>query len=244
MNNADALDLAKGGPFRYRLDGEDLTGPDPADLHYQVVLLALNDEVMPGTPRDMAYWKVRALFERWQAHYDLPGFDQARRLAYVVDHYIDTLTYDLQSHLRVDMGDLWRSRRWGTLLAYIDRLPRWSLYYETVANDPEHADMVAKALAEGGERDDSAVSSGPPLSTWTPEVERIVELIDAVKALHYIIPASQGGKGKPPPPLERPTTLLESARKRGEFSRRKAKHDALARRMLPHKYPESGDAPR
>jgi len=245
MKNIDALEAARGGPFVYRHSGQAVTGPDPAAMHYQVVLLALHDEVMPGTPQDLPYWKVRALFDQWQAHYDLPEFENGRRLAYVADHFIDTLTHDLRAHLNVDLGEMWRSRRWNTLLAFIDRLPRWSLYYEAVANDPEHAKMVADALAQSGERDDSAVSSGPPLSNWTPEVEVLTRLIDAVKALHYIIPASQGSKSaKMPPPEERPQTLLERARKSGEYKRRKAKHDALAARMLPHKRPASGESPR
>jgi hypothetical protein len=244
MKNVDALEAARGGPFTYLLDGEVLTGPDPAAMHYQIVLLALNDRVMPDCPADMAYWKVEALFERWQAHYDLPDFEQARRLAYVVDHYIDSLTYDLQSHLQVDLGTLWRSRRWNTLLALLDRLPRWSYYYDAISNDPEHADMVAKALADAGPREETP-ASGPALTTWTPEVEQIVRLIDAVKALHYIIPASQGSKNvKAPPPEERPSTLLDQARKRGEFKRRKAAHDKLAARLLPHKRPSSDDSPR
>lgn len=245
MNNLEALDAASGGPFTYLHDEERLTGPDPTALPFQIVLAALEDQAMPGTPTDIPYWKVTALFEQWQAHYDLPEFEQARRLAYVIDHYIDTLTYDLQAHLNVDLGALWRDRRWNTLLAYIDRLPRWSLYYEAVANDPEHAEMVAEALEADTERDDSGVSAGPALSTWTPEVERLVELIDAVRGLHYLIPAAAGSKDvKPPKPLPRPTTALEKARKAGEHRRRMAKHKSLAARMLPHKYQASDESPR
>lgn len=245
MKNIDALEAARGGPFTYRHRSETITGPDPSALHYQVVLLALHDEVMPESPTDMPYWKIRALFEQWQAHYDLPEFENGRRLAYIVDHYIDTLTSDLRTWLRIDLGEMWRSRRWNTLLAYIDRLPRWSLYHEAVANDPEHAEMVATAMAESGDRDDSGTLSGPPLSTWTPEVEAIVKLTDAVKGLYAVIPMSQGAKNvKQPDPEPRPKTLLEQARRRGEYQRRKAKHDALAARLLPHKRPTSDDSPR
>lgn len=244
MNNLDALDAARGGPFTFRHRGEALTGPDPARLDYQIVLYALEQETMPGCPADMAYWRVKALFEAWQMHYDLPDLNQGRRLAHLVDHYIDTLTYDLQAHLNSDLGSLWRARRWNTLLAMIDRLPAWSNYHNAVANDPEHAEMLATALAEDEERDDSSVTSGPSLTSWTPEVEAITRLIDAVKVLHYVIPASQGSKSaKQPPPEPRPVTLLESARKRATYNRRKAKHDALARRILPHKYPASDESP-
>lgn len=246
MNNLEALDAARGGPFRYRHQGETWFGPDPTVMDHQVILYALSEEAMPGFPQDIGEaWKVAALFEAWQAHYDLPEFNQARRLCYLVDHYIDTLTYDLQSHLGIDLGSLWRARRWNTLLALIDRLPRHSLYSEAVANDPEHAQMLAEALLEGEERDDSGVTSGPPISTWTPELEAITRLIDAVKALHYIIPASQGSKGvKPPAPEPRPTSLLEQARKSATLKRRLAKHHALAARLLPHKQFPSDEPPR
>jgi hypothetical protein len=93
-------------------------------------------------------------------------------------------------------------------------------------------------MAEDDGREDPE-TSGPALTSWTPEVEVLTRLVDAVKALHYLIPASQGSKNvKPPPPEPRPVTALEGARKRATFDRRKAKHDALAARMLPHKYPK------
>lgn len=241
MDNLEALDAAVGGPFRFRHRSAILNGPDPTGMPFQYVLLALQDETMPGTPVDLPYWKVAELFTAWQAHYDLPEFNSGRRLAYVVDHYIDTLTYDLQAYLRVDLGSLWRARQWNTLLAYIDRLPGWSNYYAAVANDPEHAEMVAQAMLEGEEREDSS-QTGPPLTSWTPEVAALTRLIDTVKALHYIIPASQGDKKvQPPPPEPRPVTALDTARKRASYEARKAKHNALAARLLPHKYPASTD---
>lgn len=246
MNNLDALDAARGGPFTFRHRSVVLNAPHPADLSYQAVLFALREEVMPETPGDLPYWKVEAIFRAWQMHYDLPDFGPANRLAYVVDHYIDTLTFDLQSHLQLDLGGLWRARRWNTLLAMIDRLPRWSLYYEAVANDPEHATMVAEQL-EQEERDPSGVAAdpGPALSTWTPEVERLVDILDAVRGLHYIIPASQGATGlQPPAPMPRPTTMLESARRIAQHRRKMKKHTALAARLLPHKYPQGDDSPR
>ncbi len=48
MNNLDALDAARGGPFTYRAAGRVITAPDPAALNYQIVLAALMDEVVPG----------------------------------------------------------------------------------------------------------------------------------------------------------------------------------------------------
>lgn len=245
MNSLDALDAATGGPFSFRHRSEILNGPDPADLPYQVVLMALQEEIMPGTPADLPYWKVQALFECWQMHFDLPDFRSGQRLAYVVDHYIDTLTYDTQFYLRVDLGELWRARRWNTLLALIDRLPAWSAYYAAVANDPEHADMVAKAMAEDPDSGSDSGPPGPALTSWTPEVEVLTRVVDAIKALHYLIPAAAGSKSvKPPAPEPRPVTLLESARKRAHYNARKTKHEELAARMLPHKYPQSDDSQR
>lgn len=233
----DALDAARGGPFSYRSGGQIYDAPDPADLSFEAVLTILAIGTLLAVP-NMALWKRYALMERWVAHYDLPTLDQANRLAYVVNRYRDDLEYDLRVHAQVDLGQAWRSRRWRTLLATIDRLPSHSYYTEAVSQDPEHARMLAEAMAALPEDDAPASASAPPLRTWTPEVRVLTDILDAVKRVEWatIAVGSPSGKApKPPEPAERPKSLIASATKMAEYNRRKATHDALTKRLLPHK---------
>lgn len=232
MSNLDLIEAAKGGPFAFRHAGELHTLPDPADLPYLAVLGFLHAEHIP-CPR-MPEWKRAVLFGRWQAHYDLPDIQSASRLAYLIDRYRSALVYDLQTFAQVDLGEMWRSRRWRTLLDLIDHLPSHSWYSSAVSSDEEHAAMIAESLArrtEEGER----TPTGPSMVSWTPEVAAITTVADAVRRVEYTLGRVNGSKEKPPEPLPRPSTPLEAAIKRVKFNDRKAKHDALAKRLLPHK---------
>lgn len=236
MSNINLLEAARGGPFRFRHQGETFTVADPATLHFQQVLLFLQEEHVPGTP-GMPNWMRRRLFEAWAAHYDLPDFQSANRLAYLVDHYRSALVYDLQTLAGVDLGELWRARRWRTLLDYIDHLPGHSWYNAAVAGDEEHAEMIARSLA-ARESEGESTPQGPPLQTWTPEVAVSTQILDAVRSVQHAIIAVNSEKGKvpePPKPAPRPHTPLEAAIKRAQYGKRKAAHDALAKRLLPHK---------
>lgn len=236
MSNLDLTEAAHGGPFRFRVGGETYLLPDPADLPYQAVLAMLQLEHVPHPPK-MAEWQRARLFGAWAAHYDLPEFGSAQRLAYLIDHYRSALVYDLQAFSGVDLGALWRERRWRTLLDLIDHLPGHSWYSSAVSSDPEHAAMIAESLAarqDEGER----VDTGPALHTWTPEVAIMTQVLDAVRSVQHAIVAVNSEKGKvpePPKPAPRPHTPLEAAIKRADFERRKTRHDALAKRLLPHK---------
>lgn len=240
MRNIEIVEAASGGPFvvqstppGYAPRQHVIT--DPADLSFMEVLLALKNEHAP-LPDDLraAEWKRALIFERWSAHYDLPDFQSAQRLAYLVDRYRSALVYDLRT-LGVDLGELWRQRRWRTLLDLIDHLPPHSWYSAAVSGDVEHAEMIAESLAARAEEGEQT-NEGPSLQSWTPEVAAITRLTDEVRRLHYIIPAVQGDKGvKPPEPLPRPHTPLEAAIKRASFNKRMAQHKALAARLLPHK---------
>lgn len=240
-----SIDLLEHGgatgtsPFALRHHGEYIALPDPRTRHYQWVLTALQLGHVPGTPGDLPEWKRALVFDRWCAAWDLPHrFEDARRLAYLVDHYRAAMSHDLHVHAHADLGDLWRARRWTLILDIVDRLPGHSQFGATIAMDEEHAQMMAEALAarnkDGGEDKDS----GPPLTTWTPEVAVLTNVLDAVKGVQYAVVAVQAEKGKapePPKPSERPVTPLQRALKRAEFDRRKAAHDALVARVLPHK---------
>jgi hypothetical protein len=232
--NLDIAEAAKGGPFVYALDGESRTLPDPAALPFQQVLVALQVETFPDLPR-MPAWLAESLFERWSAHYDLPTFQEAQRLTYLVDRYRSALTYDLRQHLGVDLGELWRARRWRTLLDYIDHLPGHTWYAASVASDPEHAKMLAESIANRPAGDGDEADPGPPLQTWTPEVAATYMVTDAIRSLEHTVVMANGGKGEPPAPLSRPNTILDRAIRAAKFAVRQAKHEALAARLLPHK---------
>lgn len=235
--NIDIVEAASGGPFRFRHNGETYLVMDPADVDFQIVLLSLQEKHVPGCPGDMPSWKARALLEAWAAHYDLPDYASANRLAYLVDHYRSALVADLQTYAGADLGQLWRARRWRTLLDIIDHLPGHSWYNASVANDEEHTKMVAESLAaRKAEGDESADSSGPPMHTWSPEVAKLTEVVDAVRGVRHAIIAVNSKKAPDPPePSPRPKTLLEAAIRRAEHDRKKSRHDALVKRMLPHK---------
>jgi hypothetical protein len=231
----DQLEAARGGPFHYCHNGIVHTAPDPREMLVGHVLMVLQS-CLPDTP-PMPLYKLSALSERWAAHYDLPDGAQAQRLAYVVNRYRDDLEYDLRVHAHMDLGEQWRARRWRTLLATIDRLPQHTLYSEAVSQDPEHAKLLAKALAER-DGEDGPSDKNPPLRTWTPEVRLLTDIFDAIRQLQHTIVAVQVPKGKagnPPEPSPRPKTILAEETRKAEYQRRLGVHKSLVARLLPHK---------
>lgn len=231
MSNLDLVEAASGGPFKIAHHGQTYTLVDPASISFQTVLALLDHGVYPDLPRPMARWKQELVLQRWSAHYDLPDFTSAQRLAYVIDRYRSALVYDLQVHAATDLGALWRARRWRTLLDLIDHLPTHSWYSSAVATDEEHAEMIRKSMA-AREADGERLPTGPPMHTWTPEVAAITLTTDAIRSLEYTLAAINGAKGDRPPPLPRPTSALASALNGSSHERRKAKHEALADRIL------------
>lgn len=237
MKSIDLLEHG-GGDFQIRFDGYVMDMPDPREMHYQDVLIGLYLGHVRWTPGNIPEHKRRAVFERWCAAWDLPlDFNEARRLAYLVDHYRGALNHDLRTYAGVDLGEFWRARRWQSLLDTIDRLPGHSHYSAAIANDEEHAKLVAETMAKrkaAGEQDEDR---GPALTGWTPEVAVLTQVLDAVNAVRYAVVAVQAGKkaGEPPKPARRPITALEKAMRRAEYERRKTAHESLVARVLPHK---------
>ena len=237
MKSIDLLEHG-GGDFQIRFDGWVMDMPDPREMHYQEILVGLAVGHVRWTPHNIPEWKRLAVFERWCAAWDLPSFNDARRLAYAVDHYRGALVHDLRVYgAGLDLGELWRARKWQTLLDIIDRLPSHSHYAATMANDEEYARMVAEAITERKNRGESTEDKGPALTTWTAEMAALTNILDAVNSVRYAVVAVQAGKkaGEPPKPARRPVTALEKAMRRAEYNRRKSVHEALVARVLPHK---------
>ncbi len=241
MDNLEIIEAAHGGPFVVRATAPGYPPTthvivDPVDMDFMSVLQTLQVEHVPlPVGLRCSEWKRALLFSAWAAHYDLPDFTSAQRLAYLLDRYRSAIVYDIQTFCGADIGALWRSRRWRTALDLIDHLPAHSWYSAAVANDEEHAAMIAESLAARQSEGEKA-SASPDLHTWTPEVAAITSVTDAIRQLIYTTRAVQGDKqAKPPEPLPRPSTPLEAAIKRANFSARQERHEALVKRLLPHK---------
>ena len=234
MKDIDSLEHG-GGDFKIRFDGYLMDMPDPREMHYQQVLVSLAVGHVRWTPGNIPEHKRAAVFERWCAAWDLPSFNDARRLAYLVDHYRGALVWDLRVLAGLDLGEEWRARRWRTLIDTIDRLPGHSHYSAAMANDEEYAQIVADAHAARKRDGNEPKDPGPALTTWSPEVAALTQVLDAVNQVRYAVVAVQAGKkaGEPPKPARRPQTALEKAMRRAEYDRRKSAHESLVARVLP-----------
>lgn len=87
--------------------------------------------------------------------------------------------------------------------------------------------MLLKAQEQAAEAG-TAPPKGPPLSTWSPEMEMLTLAVDRIGSVAYILQAVNGGKGKPPKPLPRPTTAMPAV----THKIRQQRHEALADRLL------------
>lgn len=240
MKDIDFLEhggAADGSPPVIRHLGYDLPMDNPRERHFQWVLLALAVRYVPSIPHDLPDWKRELAFEHWRAGWNLPRFEDARRLAYIVDRHRGALTHDLLVVAGLDLGEEWRARRWARLLDIIDRLPAHSHYSAAVAADEEHARLLAEAMAARKAEGDDEKDAGPAITTWSPEVAVLTRVVDELKSVRYAVLASQLGKkaGDPPRPEPRPVTAIQAAIKRAEHARRKAAHESLVARVLPHK---------
>lgn len=235
MKNIDFLEFG-GGHLHVRHGGELIALPDPRAENFQWVLMALSLGFVPGTP-NIPVWQTRVVFDRWRAAWDLPEFSDARRLAYLVDHYRGAISSDLRTYAGgLDLGELWRARRWTLLLDLLDRLPSHSQYAASVSMDENHARLLAEAMAAQEDQGESQ-KTGPALTTWTPEMATLTKILDAVRHVSYAVVASQHGKkaGEPPTPSPVPVTPLERAMRAADFAKRKASHESLVARVLPNK---------
>lgn len=101
----------------------------------------------------------------------------------------------------LDLGVLWRERRVRKTLNLLARLPRQSHYKAALASDDEVVALMPESLGD----------YRPPLTEWSPEVEHLAVIADAVRALPAVISASAGVKNGPavPKSLPRPDTAWE-----------------------------------
>jgi hypothetical protein len=77
-----------------------------------------------------------------------------------------------------------------------------------MAEDDEHADMVAEALEKRGEQP----QSDPDVSEWSLSIEMLARLNDAIQQLTHVTMAAGGAKKLPKfVPVRRPSTGVERA---------------------------------
>lgn len=155
------------------------------------------------------------------------------RLTYTLAKYWQAIEADFaRVYPAHDVGTLWRSRRWRLLLNLIDHLPQNTWYQAAVSTDVDHAMMVLEAQREAKKnRRPGEAPPGPSLAIWSPEVDKLAQIIDELRGVQVAVVRSQGGKAKDPKLVPRPTTAMELARLRLKTR----DHEKMVSRLLPHR---------
>jgi hypothetical protein len=107
---------------------------------------------------------------------------------------------------------MFRERRWADLLTLIDWLPRNCAYVEALSNDDEVAEQVLRQPENRNAR-----GAAPRISEWSPELERLTDLVDRMGEVMVAIVASQGGKAPKIRPAMRPRTAIDRMRERKRY---------------------------
>jgi hypothetical protein len=111
---------------------------------------------------------------------------------------------------------MFRDRRWLDLLTLIDWLPRNSAYFEAISDDEEVAEDVLSRPENKRPR-----GAGPRISEWSPELERLTDLVDRMGEVMVAVIASQGGKPPRLRPHPRPRTAIDRLRERKRYEHHK-----------------------
>ncbi|WP_343317788.1 hypothetical protein AAFM46_11020 [Arthrobacter sp. TMP15] len=129
----------------------------------------------------------------------------------MVDRYGAEIEADFHREYSLDLLDFFRGKHsWRKLRILLDRLPGTSLLRESIANDDE---VAARIMADMAAAKKSAPSDpGPRVSEYSPEVQRLDELVDKVTILTTTVVGMLGGKPRPGRPAKRPQTAFTRAR--------------------------------
>lgn len=111
---------------------------------------------------------------------------------------------------------MFRDRRWTDLLTLIDWLPRNCAYIEALSEDEEVAEEFLST--KGNDRPRGA---GPRISEWSPELERLTDLVDRMGEVMVAVIASQGGKPPKLRPHARPRTAIDRLREKRRYEHHK-----------------------
>lgn len=220
--------------MRVALDGVIVTLPAATDLPWRVVAAAVRDKIdfyyhvwaptgvpLPGVNR------TEQVRQAWAHHNGLPEGQSLYRLLYMMERYADGIEYDLRNHLGVDMGDLFRGRRWRALLNYIDLLPSGTHKNRMVTQDEEHMEAILSS------KQGQAGEYKPSMSDWGQLENMMATLIDAVNRNTETVHATAQGKKKPLriPNYPRPATALDRVKNKMQ----KRQHEEMVALLLPTK---------
>lgn len=135
----------------------------------------------------------------------------------------------------MDVRELLADGEYRLVLNLIHHLPQNTYTREAISQDETITRMM---LANSSE--DKKKSAAPRLSTFSPEVQILADLVDTVASVRAAVIASQGGKPGKAKPYPRP----ETARDRVKSSMRREDHERLRARVLPHVYGPGADESR
>lgn len=217
-----------GQPFMVRVGGRVLRFRPATDLPAHMLLQVAGDwrlflgycvdnaEDLAGL--DFAWWRAEHMLRMYRRHYGLcetPAED--RRLFSLMQErsYRDAVEADLQEIYRVDLGELWRARRWRTLLNYVERLRRATHFGEATAVDEKLAKLVLD--------DERKRKDGPPvmerrMSEFTVEAELLSLAVDRLGDLLQVQVAKRGGKTRPVKYQPRPKTAVAKMREKRDMA--------------------------
>lgn len=125
---------------------------------------------------------------------------------------------------------MWAERDFTKILLLLNQLPRWSRFVEAYSSDEEEAEKYAD-LPESDKKEPYF----PPLSHYTPEVEVLTNLLDAVQQLTIVTIAANSTKKSSIPkfvPSSRPRTALQRIRDRRKKAKSAERHKRLASALL------------
>lgn len=127
----------------------------------------------------------------------------------------------------MDLGELWRERRWHLIYVIILQLPDHSNTKAALAADEE----FARAVLQGRTMDDlhKPGQARVSLAEFTPEVAALYDVVDRLGDVCSGLVGLGGKKPRPVRPVPRP----KSAFQRIAAENRRASHAALWERVRP-----------
>lgn len=137
------------------------------------------------------------------------------RLYGLITRYRAEIRADLaQRYPGVDLAQWWRERRFRALLDLIDQLPHASRLNEAIQNDPEQAEVIARAREEVADEDREPWA--PRLADYDLHANLLRDLIQATIGLRAAVIASAGGRSRTVPDYPTPVTEVDKATARLE----------------------------
>ncbi len=144
----------------------------------------------------------------------------------MVDRYGAAIEADLHRVYTLDLLDFFRGKfSWRKLKSLLNFLPAGSMVAEAIANDTELAEQLLEAEKK---RREKSPDTGPRVSEYSPEVQRLDNITDAIAYLTATVINVVGGKARQPRPAKRPETAFTRARQAATMARHHELLDEVA----------------